>query len=676
MADQVANQVPFVQFTANGVTTVFGYAFEVPAAADMKVYADGVLVPESAYTLAGVGVQSGGSVTFLVAPVNGTRVLLNREIALQRTTGYQTLGDFRADVVNPDFNRLWMALQQFNAVQGGAVRVPYPGQVNELPYPAGFSGYYIGIDGAGQPTYLLAPSGTAGALAGDLANTSNVALGDAMVGVKKTAPGAAALTLHNWIEGQAFNVKSDFCAVGDNTADDTAEIQAAIDAASLSNGGYVFLPPGTYKTTSTLIVSGHRVHLVGAGSWATRIRFAPTANDTCMHLQLGSANVLFQGSVRGLCFYSDDSTWTKTAIEIVDTSSYLLDDIVVGGSILIGSTVFWSGSNSIGIRYRGREACKSSRLFIAADRPIVISENPNSSIDIDHFHFADLYLLANGNPSVEIDTGVNLTSTTFDGYQAWVLGTDGLRWIDTTSSGGGNSQNLTLRGVRTEQGSSATAWSVRIEHNQTLQGLTIDQCQFDATREGVKLRKVKYASLKNSLIGQGAGRIALDVNSTVQGIDIEEIQWVDNGTANMTGQVLVRGTPNEASAAPLPPNGRYQSTSISDQRTTTDMANGGYILTVENGAVAALRFGSAANQVIGKLTVVDSEFLSATFDMRGTSQTVVEAEDTAGVYSHTAGTATSTNVYWSAGNARYEIQNNRGTQRRYLITLTGSYSTF
>lgn len=43
-----------------------------------------------------------------------------------------------------------------------------------------------------------------------------------------------------------------FGAAGDNTTDDTAAIQAAIDAVEALNGGQVFFPRGTYKITDTL----------------------------------------------------------------------------------------------------------------------------------------------------------------------------------------------------------------------------------------------------------------------------------------------------------------------------------------------------------------------------------------------------------------------------------------
>ncbi|HEX7655063.1 MAG TPA: glycosyl hydrolase family 28-related protein, partial [Verrucomicrobiae bacterium] len=47
-----------------------------------------------------------------------------------------------------------------------------------------------------------------------------------------------------------------YAAVGDGISDDTAAIQAALNAAAANQGGIVYLPPGRYKTTTTLDVPG------------------------------------------------------------------------------------------------------------------------------------------------------------------------------------------------------------------------------------------------------------------------------------------------------------------------------------------------------------------------------------------------------------------------------------
>lgn len=56
----------------------------------------------------------------------------------------------------------------------------------------------------------------------------------------------------------------------------------------------------------------------------------------------------------------------------------------------------------------------------------------------------------------------------------------------------------------------------------------------------------------------------------------------------------------------------------------------------------------------------------ALFTLNGTGNAAVEISDPAGIYTVTAGTSSSINVYWSAANSRYELENKRGVS----ITLS------
>lgn len=119
----VVVQTPFNQHTANGVTTLFGFTFQLLAEGDLQVSLDEV-VQGSGYTISGLGVQAGGSITFSVAPANGVIVDIRRSIPLARSTDYQQNGDLPSDQIDEDYDRLWQALQdaEFNA--GLAVQVP------------------------------------------------------------------------------------------------------------------------------------------------------------------------------------------------------------------------------------------------------------------------------------------------------------------------------------------------------------------------------------------------------------------------------------------------------------------------------------------------------------------------------------------------------------------------
>lgn len=83
------------------------------------------------------------------------------------------------------------------------------------------------------------------------------------------------------------NVKA-YGAKGDGVADDTAAIQAAINA-----NGSVFLPPGNYRITSPLYLTGTEggvaARLIGSGSWTTRITKSTTAAGTGSNLMRSGA---------------------------------------------------------------------------------------------------------------------------------------------------------------------------------------------------------------------------------------------------------------------------------------------------------------------------------------------------------------------------------------------------
>jgi hypothetical protein len=85
----------------------------------------------------------------------------------------------------------------------------------------------------------------------------------------------------------------DFGAIGDGVADDTAAIQAAINAVGVSGGGVVFLPRGDYRTTSALNVSQNFVTLCGEGMGATVL--VPSV--------AGQTGVVFQKSGGGTIEY-------------------------------------------------------------------------------------------------------------------------------------------------------------------------------------------------------------------------------------------------------------------------------------------------------------------------------------------------------------------------------------
>lgn len=150
-------QVPVSQYVANGVTTVFPYAFKLVEQGDLVVELNAV--PQTGgFVVSGIGNESGGAVTFSSAPVAGTVVNLFRDIALGRENDYQTAGDFRADVVNPDFDRIWQALQGHGSEIDRSFKLPIGSQSPILPPVLDPQKYWrnradgLGVDFVDSPT--------------------------------------------------------------------------------------------------------------------------------------------------------------------------------------------------------------------------------------------------------------------------------------------------------------------------------------------------------------------------------------------------------------------------------------------------------------------------------------------------------------------------------------------
>ena len=160
----VTVQTPAVAHVANGITTAFAYAFLVQVLADMIVKVDGVTKTLGAdYSISGLGVVAGGMVTFTVAPANGAKILLYRSIPLSRSNDYQANGDLPEDLIDADFDRIWMVLQDIasgNSVSGNVLRATVDEDFPEIPSATNRANKYLAFDAGGNPIASAAPSGS------------------------------------------------------------------------------------------------------------------------------------------------------------------------------------------------------------------------------------------------------------------------------------------------------------------------------------------------------------------------------------------------------------------------------------------------------------------------------------------------------------------------------------
>lgn len=295
----VVEQTPYNEYTADGVATVYPYEFQLLDVDDLVVTVDGVVIPASDFTLSGVGVQAGGSVTFDVAPSNAAYVLLSREIALQRDIEYQNNGDLRSPTVNLDFNRLWQALQGWFARLNSSIRAPYPEQLTVLPGVSERADKTLGFDSAGNPTVLTPVSGSAADVLTQLASSASASLGANLVAynpVRSYTLGLGSFLNYTFAvtgpESETATTPSNYAYTpghlyryGTNTTPGTTDMSAAFEAmlgamayysnpanetaggdVDVPSGGTGIVPDGTHRVASSVLMPIYTSMVAGRGN--------------------------------------------------------------------------------------------------------------------------------------------------------------------------------------------------------------------------------------------------------------------------------------------------------------------------------------------------------------------------------------------------------------------------
>jgi len=246
------------KFNGNGSLKVFPFTIEYLLTSDLQVFIGNVLQTETThYSI------SGSNLTFVTAPASGTS-----NVRIARSTGidaaqriYATGSSVRAKDLNANQDQVLFALQErLNTIDG---------QVSSTA-PAGAANgdrWYDAVSGRTYVYYTDADSSQWVEASPPL--NSNFT---------QTGTGAVSRTVNSKLR-DVISVK-DFGAKGDNTTDDTAAIQAAIDSikgTDPTGGGVVKLPKGIYRTSRPLIIYSN-VCLMGDG--LTRTYIKPLDNAT------------------------------------------------------------------------------------------------------------------------------------------------------------------------------------------------------------------------------------------------------------------------------------------------------------------------------------------------------------------------------------------------------------
>ncbi|WP_312296730.1 tail fiber domain-containing protein [Atlantibacter hermannii] len=287
----VSTEVNHNEYTGNGVTTTFPYAFRIFQASDLLVITSDTnatlrtLTLDTDYTVSGVGSYSGGTV-ILSAPLgNGCSISIERDLPVIQETDLRNQGKFFAEVHEDALDKLTMLIQQVWSGFSLALRKPStisiyydaltnkirnlgdpvlaqdaatknytdsvfgktlrtPDSVFSLPSISDRANKVVAFDSVGSPVVITPPSGSATDVLLQLTSDED-GKGDALVKVKQPFTGAISRTQHSK-NAETVSV-TDFMDLSTRvagTTDDTSAFKAAYNY--ISENGLIDIPPGVY----------------------------------------------------------------------------------------------------------------------------------------------------------------------------------------------------------------------------------------------------------------------------------------------------------------------------------------------------------------------------------------------------------------------------------------------
>lgn len=204
---------PSVQYTENGVTTVFavGFRFKPVNLKAKRISAAGVvtnLVYGTDYSASGGETDAGGSLTVIVPGVAGTRLKIRRVTPRAQTMDYTTGDTFPAESHEGALDTAMLIDQEqdveISDTAQRAVLVPEGETASLLPFGAPAANKLLGFDATG--TQLLPVAANGGADAALRVDLATPASGLALIGMPQHIAGAKLESLYFFIVRQPVPV--------------------------------------------------------------------------------------------------------------------------------------------------------------------------------------------------------------------------------------------------------------------------------------------------------------------------------------------------------------------------------------------------------------------------------------------------------------------------------------
>jgi hypothetical protein len=263
------------QYGTNGTTGPFAVPFYFLDSTHLGVVyttAAGVITTltlTTNYTVIGVGVPAGGSITLVTPYAAGGTISIVRNVPKTQLTDYEPGDAFPAAAHEQALDKLTMIAQQIDEQGSRSLRVPEIGVLPELPGAADRAGKLLSFDSGGNPTVTAPSAGTATALALDLADTTTLTDGDAMIGWGAvTAIVAGVLTRYATLAAAVTGVGSNRADifVRDSVAVAANTTIAATSQLRIENGAILTISGGITLTVNGQFIADPVTCFAGAGS--------------------------------------------------------------------------------------------------------------------------------------------------------------------------------------------------------------------------------------------------------------------------------------------------------------------------------------------------------------------------------------------------------------------------
>ena len=355
-------------YNGNGVTTVFTIPFRFLVNGDIvvvSVSAAGVETTKTLttdYTLTGAGDDAGGTVTMLVAPANGTRLIIYRDTDIVQETDYISGDPFPAEAHERALDRLTMIAQEISPNIDRAIRVPVGDSSSlntTLPAAVDRLDKFIVFDATTGATELSTVTQTQVASAVAAAYSAG-STADAVTFLPE-GTGAVSRSVQAKLRDTVSVL--DFGADNTGATDSSAAFQAAYET-----GKAVWIPAGTYllestvdctTTSSDTFTPGPR--FIGEGLGLVTINSScegpvfDVTTDTTLKFQLG-------GQFSGFKLARTGTPTAQIGIRLRRCYAFILEDLWIYGPTLDGIQIVMSegdadGSNMLTFRRMRIENC-------------------------------------------------------------------------------------------------------------------------------------------------------------------------------------------------------------------------------------------------------------------------------------------------------------------------------